>query len=328
MNAHPAKESPEDLLDAEFHRLRPALLRHCYQMTGSYHDAEDMVQETYLRARRGIIRFEQRSSLSTWLYRIATNTCLTALRQQHRRVLPSGLGAPADDPDAASALDISTSWVQPLPDDLTRGSQSTDPADLAIHRESVHLAVIAMLQHLPPRQRAVFLLRQVLDFPAEEVARSLRITVPAVKSLLQRARRTIDIAAPHRGTPDSTSVESELLDRYIAAFETSDVDGIRQLADDDFSIEAPPSRTWFHGIATCLPYLERHVLGSPGDWRMFPIRVNGQPATVSYLRDESRQYRASGLCVLTISGQKVQKATVFKDPWLIAALGYPPTLDG
>jgi RNA polymerase sigma-70 factor (ECF subfamily) len=297
-------------------------------MTGSYHDAEDMVQETYLRARRGIGRFEQRSSLSTWLYRIATNACLTALSGRRRRVLPSGLGAPTDDPDAPSVLDLSTSWLQPLPDDLSLRSLSADPADLAIHRESVHLAVIAMLQHLPPRQRAVFLLRQVLGFPADEVARSLRITVPAVKSLLQRARRRIDVAAPSRARIDSTTVESQLLERYIAAFETSDVDGIRQLADDDFSIEAPPSQTWFQGVATCLPYLERYVLGAPGDWRMFPIRVNGQPAAVSYLRDASHQYRASGLCVLTVSGETIKKATVFKDPWLVAAIGYPPTLDG
>lgn len=324
----PAEESPEELLDTEFHALRGGLLRHCYQMTGSYHDAEDLVQETYLRARRGIRRFEQRSSLKTWLYRIATNTCLNALGGKQRRVLPSGLGAPTDDPDAVSVLDLGTSWLQPLPDDAARPSAGTDPLEIVVHRESVNLALVAALQHLPPRQRAVFLLRQVLGWPAEEVARSLTITVPAVKSLLQRARRRIEEAAPATGPIDSAAVEADLLDRYIEAFQKSDVDEIRRLAHQDFSIEVPPSTTWFQGVATCLPYLERHVLGAPGDWRLFPVRVNGQPAAVSYLRDERGTYRASGFCVLTVSDQRIRKASVFKDPWLVAAAGHPPTLAG
>lgn len=328
MSAYPAEESPEELLDTEFHALRGSLLRHCYQMTGSYHDAEDLVQETYLRARRGIRQFEQRSSLKTWLYRIATNTCLNALGGKQRRVLPSGLGAPTDDPDAPSVLDLGTSWLQPLPDDAARPSAGTDPLEIVVHRESVGLALVAALQHLPPRQRAVFLLRQVLTWPADDVARSLGITVPAVKSLLQRARRRIEEAAPAPATVDSAAVETELLDRYIAAFERSDVEEIRRLAHEDFSIEVPPALTWFRGVATCLPYLERHVLGAPGDWRLFPVRVNGQPAAVSYLRDESGQYRASGFCVLTISGKQIRKASVFKDPWLVTAAGHPATLGG
>lgn len=328
MSARPAEESLEELLDTEFHALRGALLRHCYQMTGSYHDAEDLVQETYLRARRGIRQFERRSSLKTWLYRIATNTCLNALNGKQRRVLPSGLGAPTDDPDATSVLDLGTSWLQPLPDDATRPSAGTDPIEIVVHRESVGLALVAALQYLPPRQRAVFLLREVLSWPADEVARSLSISVPAVKSLLQRARRRIEEAAPAAGTTDPTAVETELLDRYIAAFEKSDVDAIRSLAHEDFSIEVPPSTTWFRGVCTCLPYLERHVLGAPGDWRLLPARVNGQPAAASYLRDESGEYRASGFCVLTISGQLIRRALVFKDPWLVIAAGYPATLGG
>lgn len=327
MSGYAADETPEGLLDTEFHALRGALLRHCYQMTGSFHDAEDLVQETYLRARRGISQFEQRSSLKTWLYRIATNTCLNALGGKQRRVLPAGLGAPTDDPDAAPVLELGTSWLQPLPDDATRPSAATDPLEIVVHRESVNLALVAALQHLPPRQRAVFLLRQVLAWPAEEVARSLDITIPAVKSLLQRARRRIEAAAPTEGTVDPAIVETELLGQYVVAFEQSDIDEIRRLAHEDFSIECPPSRTWFQGIATCLPYLERHVLGAPGDWRLFPTRVNGQPAAVSYLRDEQGRYRASGFCVLTISDQRIRRATVFKDPWLVTAAGHPPVLD-
>lgn len=316
------EESPRNQLDAEFQQLRGGLLRHCYQMTGSFHDAEDLVQDTYLRARQSIDRFEQRSSLKTWLYRIATNRCLTALQSKHRRMLPSGLGAPADDPDAASGFDPGLDWLQPLPDDIVRPPQPRDPAQVVLQRESVQLALVAALQYLPPRQRAVFVLRAVLNWPAEDVAQALGVTVPTVKSLLQRARRRIDQAGVTMDSVDRTAVESSLLERYIDAFERSEVDIIRELVHEDFSIEVPPATTWFQGIGTCLPYLQRHALGSPGDWRLLPTRANGQPAAVSYLRDENGCYRASGFCVLTVRDGLIARATVFKDPRLVAASGY------
>jgi RNA polymerase sigma-70 factor, ECF subfamily len=325
VSQHPVEPPALEGFEEAFRELRGELLRHCYQMTGSYHDAEDLVQETYIRARRGIDRFEQRSSLKTWLYRIATNTCLTALSHRGRRVLPSGLGAPSDDPDAPASLDLSVQWIQPLPDAAAAGMG--DPADVVVQRDSVRLALIAAIQHLPPRQRAVLLLREVLQWRADEVADALDISVPAVKSLLQRARRRLsDLEASPSGL--DVREENRLLERYINAFESSDIDAVRAVIHDDFSIEMPPSRTWLQGLEACLPYLERRVLGAPGDWNMVPTRVNGQPAAVAYLRDDSGCYRATGFCVLTVAEDQVIKATVFKDPWLVAAAKFPMTIEG
>lgn len=325
VSQHRVESSVEDGFDEAFRELRGELLRHCYQMTGSYHDAEDLVQETYLKARRGIDGFEQRSSLKTWLYRIATNTCLTALRHRGRRALPSGLGAPTDDPDAPPSPDPSVQWIQPLPDAAAAAGMG-DPADVVVHRDSVRLALIAAIQHLPPRQRAVLLLREVLQWRADEVADALELTVPAVKSLLQRARRRLEELEPGSAGHDARE-ENRLLERYIRAFETSDVEALRAVIHDDFSIEMPPSRTWLEGLGACLPYLERYVLGAPGDWRIVPTRVNGQPAGVAYLRDHGC-YRATGFCVLTVAEDRIIKVTVFKDPWLVAAAEYPMTLEG
>jgi RNA polymerase sigma-70 factor (ECF subfamily) len=326
MSQRPVESSALHGFEETFREMRGALLRHCYRMTGSYHDAEDLVQETYLRARRGIGGFEQRSSLQTWLYRIATNTCLTALSHRERRVLPSGLGAPSDDPGAPASLDLSESWIQPLPDVAAGSAGLGDPADVIVLRDSVRLALIAAIQHLPARQRAVLLLREVLQLRADEVADALEISVPAVKSLLQRARRRLDDLEPMHPAP-SVQDENRLLERYIRAFESSDIEAIRAVVRDDFSIEVLPSRTWFKGIATCLPYLERQALGAPGDWRMIPARANGQPAAVTYRRDVDGCYRATGFCVLTVVGSQIARVTSFKDPWLVAAAEFPLTLD-
>jgi RNA polymerase sigma-70 factor (ECF subfamily) len=325
MSQRPVESSALHGFEETFREMRGALLRHCYRMTGSYHDAEDLVQETYLRARRGIGGFEQRSSLQTWLYRIATNTCLTALSHRERRVLPSGLGAPSDDPRAPASLDLSQSWIQPLPDAASGAAGLGDPADLIVQRDSVRLALIAAIQQLPARQRAVLLLREVLQLHADEVADALEISVPAVKSLLQRARRRLDSLEPSQPAP-SVQDEHRLLERYIRAFESSDIEAIRAVVRDDFSIEVLPSRTWFKGVATCLPYLERQVLGDPGDWRMVPTRVNGQPAAVSYLRDSQGLYRATGFCVLTVAHGQITRLTAFKDPRLAAAAEFPLSL--
>jgi RNA polymerase sigma-70 factor (ECF subfamily) len=177
-------------------RYRPELLAHCYRMLGSLVDAEDAVQETYVRAWRGFGAFEARASERTWLYQIATNTCLTALKHHSRRVLPSGLGAPSDDPSAPPASpDHGVRWLQPIPDALV-SSEADDPATIVATRDSIRLALIASLQYLPARQRAVLILREVLAWPAAEVAELLDISVPAVKSALQRARARLAEVAP------------------------------------------------------------------------------------------------------------------------------------
>jgi RNA polymerase sigma-70 factor (ECF subfamily) len=211
--------SPSDEFIGRAERYRPELLAHCYRMLGSLADAEDAVQETYVRAWRSFGSFEARSSERTWLYRIATNACLTALQHHSRRVLPSGLGAPSDDPSAPpNSAEPAVAWLQPVPDTMI-SPDADDPATIAATRDSVRLALIASLQHLPSRQRAVLILRDVLAWPAAEVAGLLDTSVAAVKSALQRARARLGEVAPTADhVPNLTEPEHrELLNRYIAA---------------------------------------------------------------------------------------------------------------
>jgi RNA polymerase sigma-70 factor, ECF subfamily len=308
----------------EFDSLRHALVAHCYQMTGSYQDAEDVVQETYLRAMRGLEAFEGRSSLKTWLYRIATNTCITELNHRSRRVLPAGLGPPANNPDARVFDDQSIAWLEPLPDAVL-----SDPGEVVVMRESVRLALIAALQHLPVRQRAAFLLREVLSWSAAEIAEMLDISVPAVKSLLQRARKRLDELDLH-DQPLQTPVpefERALLDRYIAAFQAQDTAAIRAVIHDDFSLEAVPHPVWFKGVNVCIPFLERHAFPSTGGAvRLLPTRANGQPAAGSYRADTSGILRADGLWVFTMTADRFSRAVKFLDPSLVTAAGLPARL--
>jgi RNA polymerase sigma-70 factor, ECF subfamily len=297
--------------------FRRELLAHCYRMLGSVDEAEDLVQETYLRAWRAYGGFEGRSSVRTWLYQIATNACLTATARRAGRPLPSGLGAPGGDPGAAAEV----AWLQPIPDALVT-PESADPAAITVARESLRLALIASLQHLPPRQRAVLILREVLAFPAAEVAAMLGTTVAAVKSALQRARATMKDAAP---APDEITEPSEprareLLDQYIAAFENADAAMLERVLRHDAALEMVGSRTWFAGRTTCLPYIATHVLGSPGDWRMVPIIANGQPAAAAYWHGEP-----FGIAVLMVSATGISRIVVFGDPSLITAFGLAET---
>ena len=270
--------------DEEFARVtepfRRELMAHCYRMLGSVHDAEDIVQETYLRAWRSYRGFENRSSVRTWLYRIATNACLTALQHRSRRVLPSALGGPADNPYAEPvSAGPEVAWLQPIPTSWV-SSASDDPAAVIASRESLRLALIASLQHLPAQQRAVLMLRDVLAFPAAEVAAMLGISISAVKSALQRARARIKEAAP---TADDDIIEPTepqaraLLEQYIAAFENADPSMLENALRQDAALEMVGSRTWFAGRTTCLPFIATQVLGSPGDWRMLAIDANSQP---------------------------------------------------
>jgi RNA polymerase sigma-70 factor (ECF subfamily) len=286
---------------------RRELFAHCYRMLGSADEAEDVVQETYLRAWRAYDAFEHRSSVRSWLYRIATNACLTALEQRGRRALPSGLYAPADDPDVAVALaEPGIAWLDPVPDALVT-PESDDPAAIVAAREWLRLALIASLQYLPARQRAVLLLREVLGFPAAEVAAMLGTSTPAVKSALQRARARLDEVspAPERVVEPTEPRARELLGQYIAGFENADITALEKALRADASIEMVGARTWFSGRETCLRYLA-HVIGSPGDYRMIPTLANGQPAAIAYYRDG-----AFGLGVLTVTPAGISRITVF-----------------
>jgi len=301
--------------------FRRELLAHCYRMLGSIDDAEDLVQETYLRAWRSFDSFEGRSSLRTWLYQIASNACLTAMERRARRPLPSGLGSPDEDvsvPRRAAESDVL--WLQPIPDELVRPERG-DPAAIAVSRESLRLALIASFQYLPPRQRAALLLRDVLAFPAADVAEILGTTTTAVKSALQRARARLETATPaaDRVAEPPEPEARALLDQYIRAFETSDAAALKQLLRRDATLELPPSAGWFTGGRAIAEAVRG--LGSAGDWRMLAVAANGQPAAAAYHREPDGSYRAYGIVVLTATVTGIARLVVFADPDLFRWFG-------
>ena len=308
--------------------FRRELIAHCYRMLGSVDDAEDLVQETYLRAWRGYDGFEGRSSVRSWLYRIATNGCLTALQHKNRRVLPSGLDAPEDDPDAAPRnAPLTTAWLQPFPE-TGLVFHSNDPAEILVSRAALRLALVASLQYLPARQRAVLVLRQVLAFSASEVADILGMSVPAVKSALQRARFRLAEVQPELDEmvePESPEAQA-ILGRYIAAFENADAKALEDLLREDASLQVSGVSTWFSGKATCAPYLSRHVLDQPGEYRMLPTTANGQPAALAYRRGtQDGTYVPFAVSVLTTDGAHLTSITVFPDARDIERFDFPPT---
>jgi RNA polymerase sigma-70 factor (ECF subfamily) len=308
--------------------FRRELLAHCYRMLGSIQDAEDLVQETYLRAWRSYGQFEGRSSVRTWLYRIATNTCLTELGKQSRRMLPSGICDPEPDPGSyAEEAGAEVNWLQPAPDAMVT-PDSADPAAIVAAREGLRLALIASLQYLPPRQRAVLVLRDVLTFPATEVAVMLGTTTASVKSALQRARARLEEVAPvaDQITEPTAPRARALLDQYIAAFESADAIALERLLVEDVIIEATPLRTWFAGRKTCVPFLRNRVLGAPGDWRMLATSANGQPAAAAYTRDQHGNYRPYGICVLTVTEAGIRRISSFGDPRLVTMFGFRPDM--
>jgi RNA polymerase sigma-70 factor, ECF subfamily len=302
--------------------FRRELLAHCYRMLGSIDDAEDLVQETYLRAWRSFDSFEGRSSLRTWLYQIASNACLTAMERRARRPLPSGLGIPDQDVSMQQAAESDVPWLQPIPDELVQ-PEGGDPAAIAVSRESLRLALIASFQYLPPRQRAALLLRDVLAFPAADVAEILGTTTTAVKSALQRARARLQEVTP---TADRVAEPPEpqartLLDQYIRAFETSDPAALKQLLRRDATLELPPSAAWFTGGRAIAEAVRG--LGSAGDWQMLAIAANGQPAAAAYHREPDGSYRAYGIVVLTATVTGIARLVVFADPGLFHWFGLP-----
>jgi RNA polymerase sigma-70 factor, ECF subfamily len=302
--------------------FRRELLAHCYRMLGSVDEAEDLVQETYLRAWRSYGAFERRSSVRVWLYRIATNVCLTAVERRARRALPSGLGAPSDDPDSPPVLaGPDVAWLQPIPDALV-APDSDDPAVVVALRASLRLALIASLQHLPPRQRAVLILRDVLAWPARDVAEALGTSTAAVKSALQRARGKLEHVAPDEVDEPSEPEARALLDQYIAAFETADANALARVLREDAALEMTPSRTWFAGRSTCMRYLTR-VLGAPADWRMTPTDANGQPAALAYRRSERGAYEPFAIVLLTTTTTGISRITLFGNTHLFARFALP-----
>jgi RNA polymerase sigma-70 factor (ECF subfamily) len=316
----------------EFARLtdvfRPELLAHCYRMLGSIHDAEDQVQETLVRAWRSYDEFEGRSSMRTWLYRIATNACLRALENRERRPLPSGLGSPEDSPQARPVAErTDVPWLQPIPDAMFV-PEGADPAATVASRESMRLALIAALQYLPPRQRAVLLLRDVLGWRAAEVADLLDTTTAAVNSTLQRARTHLHEVSPveEEVYEPTDPRQRALLDRYASAFENADVPALMDLLRADAVFEMPPQPIWFAGRDPIGRFLAAWVLRAPRVFRMIPTAANGQPALVGYARGADGSYHAHAVQVLAFAGSSVTRVTSFNDPDLVATFGLPSVL--
>jgi RNA polymerase sigma-70 factor, ECF subfamily len=306
---------------------RPELLAYCYRMLGSVDDAEDQVQETMLRAWRAFDDFEGRSSLRTWLYRIATNTCLRALETRSRRPLPSGLGAPAEDPDGAlGTLAPEVPWLQPFPDALVTAG-SGDPGAIIAGRASMRLALVAALQYLPPRQRAVLILRDVLGWHAAEVAELLGVSAPAANSVLQRARAQLVQASPAEDDlrePDDPA-DRELLDRYAAAFQSADVAALTALLREDATMEMPPQPYWFAGRDQVSRFLKSRVLTAPGLFVLVPTSANGRPAFGAYMRADDGTYAGHGIQLVSVDGQQVTRIVSFNDAALLAMFGLPPS---
>jgi RNA polymerase sigma-70 factor (ECF subfamily) len=322
----------EDRVNEDFLReadpYRRELLAHCYRMLGSVHDAEDLVQETYLRAWRAYHQFEGRSSMRTWLHRIATRTCLTALESRSRRPMPTGLGAPGSDASDTLVERPEVPWLEPIPDAMA-GADGADPAAIVTARESIRLALIAALQHLPPRQRAVLVLRDVLNWRAAEVAEVLDTTTVAVNSILQRAHAQLDQAAltEDQIVEPTAADERALLDRYVAAFEAKDIAAIVDLFTKDAVWEMPPFTGWYEGAENIGRLIDTQCpADGPGDMRLVPTQANGQPAFGLYMRGDDGVYRPFNLPVLTLSDSGITHVASFFDLRLFATFGLPETL--
>jgi RNA polymerase sigma-70 factor (ECF subfamily) len=302
----------------DFEPYRGELVAYCYRMLGSFHEAEDLVQETMLRAWKARDRYDHsRASVRTWLYRIATNACLTALEGRARRPLPSGLGPPSDDPGASLAPAFDIPWLQPFPDARFDPDVRTD----------MRLALVAAMQVLPARQRAVLVLREVLEFSAAEVAAQLGTTVPAVNSALQRARAALadvrDVGAVTE--PDDPQVR-EVIQRYVRAFEAADVPALVQILTDEVVLEMPPVPLWYRGRRDYGLFMDRvFEMRGPG-WSMRQLSANGQPALAAYAPEPGGGYRLHTLQIFTVAGGHVAHNVVFADPRVFEAFDLSPQM--
>ncbi|GLW68390.1 RNA polymerase sigma factor [Kitasatospora phosalacinea] len=314
-----------DVFDRRLAPYRSELLAYCYRMLGTVHDAEDLVQETYLRAWRAREQYDEaRSSLRTWLYRIATNACLTALKGSARRPLPSGLGSESDPLDPLVRGD-EVPWLQPFPDSLLG---SGDPAGTVIGRSSLRLAFAAALQHLSARQRGALILRDALGFSAAESADILGTTVVSVNSSLQRARaRLKEAGIEHESLGEPLAAEQRAwVDRYMKAFENADVESLKRLLTEDVLMEMPPMLNWFTGRDSYGRFMDWVFEKSGTDWHLERIGANGQPGFAAYRRTEGG-YRLHTLQVFTVTADGISRTSVFQDPAVYAAFGLPTELD-
>jgi RNA polymerase sigma-70 factor (ECF subfamily) len=311
---------------------RRELLLYGYRLLGSLQDAEDLTQEVYLRAWTRLGTFEGRASFRAWLYRIATNLAFDLLRQRPRRSLPHLRVPPASLADPQPPPSSEPLWLEPLPDTLLLDADS-EPEARAVRRESVTLAFLVVLQALPARQRAILLLRDVLDWSAREVAELLGLSIAAVESALQRARVTIRRRYHPRGSeaiarsPIDPATE-DTLRRYIAAWESADIAGLVALLHEDATLSMPPFPWWFRGRATILAFITPKLAsGAPPAWRLVPSAANAQPAYVAYRLVEPGLYRVDNISLLTVDAGRIAAITSFLDPALFRRFNVPLEID-
>lgn len=310
--------------------FRKELLAHCYRLLGSLQDAEDLVQDAFLRAWRAFDQFDpSRGTLRAWLYRIATNACLTWLRDHKPRSLPSELAPPAADPAGYPTSKYpEATWIEPFPDILL-GSDTDDPAAIVSSRTNIRLAFIAALQHLPPRQRATLILRDVLAWRSAEVADLLETTPTAINSALQRARSQLSqvgLIAENVAEP-SDAEQLDILNRYVAAFQDSDLPALTGMLREDALMEMPPWLHWMRGREKVGAFLGA-IFGrrAAGSWRAVTTWANRQPAMASYLRGDDGVYRPHSIQLFTITGEGISHMVAFTEASLFAAFGLPDTM--
>jgi RNA polymerase sigma-70 factor (ECF subfamily) len=306
---------------------RGQLHAHCYRMLGSVHDAEDALQEVSLRAWRGLGRFEGRSSLKSWLYTIATNTCLNQIERRPKRVLPVDYGPAADPHGGPGAPVVESVWIEPYPDDLIGvEDELAGPEARYEQREAVELAFVAALQMLPANQRAVLILREVLGFSAQEVADALETTVASVNSALQRARKGVEERAPEQTQQETLRTLGderlqEIVERYMRAWEENDVETVMELLAEDATFAMPPLASWFGGEESLRIFLTGWPLSGSWRWRPIATRANGQPALAFYAWDDDEGgYLPFALNVLTFRGERISDVTAFVN----RAIDIPP----
>jgi RNA polymerase sigma-70 factor, ECF subfamily len=320
--------------DDAFRRLvedhRSELHAHCYRMLGSLQDAEDALQDTLLRAWSGLPRFAGRSSLRTWLYRIATNVCLDAIGRS-KRVLPVEQGPPSEPGVDVGEPLVESVWIEPYPDEALAADGYAAPDARYEQREAVELAFVAALQHLPATQRAVLILREVLGYSAQEVAESLETTVASVNSALQRARKAVDDRLPARS--QQATLRSlgdarirELVAAYVDAWARGDVDAVRALLAEDATFSMPPWAGWWRGRDTIADFAKEAAEFCAKSLTV-PVYANGQPAVAYYHLDaETRLYKAAALDVFTLDGPMIADITAFVTPEIFARFGLPAEL--
>ena len=328
-----ARKGDEDAFARLVSPHRGALHAHCYRMLGSLADAEDALQDTLLRAWRGLGSFEGRSSLSSWLYRIATNNCLRLIERRPKRVLPIDYGPPADPHEALSAPLAESVWIDPYPDERLGIEDGLAAPDARYEqRESVELAFIAALQHLPARQRAVLILREVLGFSGDEVADVLDTTTTSVYSALQRAHKAVEERLPERSQQQTLrSLEDDdvrrIVEDYVDAWERADVDKVVAMLAEDAAIAMPPTPTWFRGRDVLAQFLRDRPMSGHLRWRGIPIRANGQLGVGFYQWDEDRgAWVAHSVTALTLRGREIAEIQAFLTAEPFEAFGLPESL--